>query len=218
MSRVVHVHQLLELGNVILGDIPLLLESDEDDSESASDHLFALSLINHIFQFLVKGLRLILSIENLATDSVQESDLVHSETLRRLHLEWLYRQLTCAIGLSLHKGRLGVIFLVDLENRIESFLVESKFETAKRFAIVAIRTERVDQGCQVEPLSGVFELTGEEVAAAGVVDATKVLRIYLDTREVVVKSHVVCLVLLLPVASLVGSTLDSIPFRKPELS
>lgn len=85
MGRIVHIHHLLEHGDIVFGNIAFLLESHKYDSEGASDHLLALRLIDDFGELLVEALGLRLAIQDFAANSMQESDLVHCEALRGLY-------------------------------------------------------------------------------------------------------------------------------------
>ena len=90
--------------------------------------------------------------------------------------------------------------LINLHNRFESFLVQAKFEAGERLPVVSVWAVGTDKRGQIEPFPGILELSSEEMTASGVVNAPVVLRINLDTREIVVERNIVCLVAILAIA------------------
>ena len=68
----------------------------------------------------------------------------------------------------------------------------------------------------MEPLTGILELSCEEVAASGIIDTSIVLWIDFDTRKIVIQGHVISLISILTIARLVGSTLIDVALLKPE--
>ena len=107
---------------------------------------------------------------------------------------------------------------VNLDNRLKCFFVKTKLEARKSLAIVTVGAAWVHKSRQIEPLASVLELSREEMTAPSVVNAAIVLRVDFDTREVVVKRHVVSFAAIFLIAWLMGSILNNVAFAKPEFS
>ena len=85
MGRIVHIHHLLEHGDIVFGNIAFLLESHEYDSEGASDHLLALRLMDLILELAIQVLSLLLPVEDLTANSVKESHCILCKLICFLH-------------------------------------------------------------------------------------------------------------------------------------
>ena len=101
---------------------------------------------------------------------------------------------------------------VDPGDRLKGLRVESKLDASGGLAKVCVQRIRLDLNGEVKPFACIGEFLGEEMAAAHVVDATKMAGVNFDTTDIVIKRYVV------NICATRRTTLNDSSFAKPEIS
>ena len=85
MILIIHIDKFTEVGDVVFRHVPFFLHGDKQNGKRTEDHLLALLPFNLLLKRFVQLLSFILSIKNLAANSMKEGHGLLAKPSRLFH-------------------------------------------------------------------------------------------------------------------------------------